>query len=262
MGSCNDFFNLGNEDNRIVAAFKEMVAGGVDPFKARSLITISMNETNTVWTVPRLRDDKQLWYPTPTACCRLVIGWEFAGSRDNPGVRHLPASPADRDQLVKMGVIDAAGKPTTRLKTGADRLTLIAKWFEFTIDRRDALSLQNFSMGPTQMFLFFAKVTGLNAGSPGFPDSFDDLWDYYTSMDCAAIASHIRYLEPSQTKTPWPAQNPGDRASILQWLIHQTGFATMPNGKHINENYFDGIGFRPFGKNLNHVIALTTGPGV
>jgi hypothetical protein len=245
-----------SEDKRIVQAYTDMMAAGVNKYKAQSLIPISMNESTTIWCLPRAAQG--LWFP-PQGCgnCRQIIGWEYGIKKDANGnnhyvVRHLPTDPTFRSWLQAIGVINADGTPSAKM-LNAGREPLAAAWFERAFSMRDVQSLQNFSLGPTQMFLYWSTLFQGKPTGNGYPSTWEDLWSFYTLADAGEVANRLVYMDPGHNPyaKEYPAQDPTNEALGTAWLTNQVGNATGASA------YWNGNGFRSYSKNLLHVIALT-----
>jgi len=91
--------------------------------------------------------------------------------------------------------------------------------------------LQSLALGPLQMDLQFSGLYTGAANKPGFPMTWDDLWNLYNAPDCATFIDQVVYLDPVSTGiATYPADHPDDDATNIKWLQYQTGGSDLSVG--------------------------------
>lgn len=252
-----DYFPLSTSD-RIRAALREMQAGGVPRGKAITMVAIARNESANIWVRPRNTQTAATPGTTyaPKACwsCRTIVGLEFVrpdGALPNVNYYRksilLPENAPARDWLIKNGWLSllASGPAITREMNvaGGDA---IAAFLEWVMIHRAKTLLDQFSIGPTQLYL----PVHFRAGSE-FPD-WNALFKFYMANNAAVIGRAIIY-------NGWtPGDDPTQRARGIAWLeANQTG--SYPTS--IGTKYWDGVGYVPFKESLRIVTAAAQSIG-
>jgi len=172
-----------------------------------------------------------MWWKDGSICTnyRQIVGWE-SNSSSNPLA--IPATiQGDAKAMAYLqsrGGVTADGTSLQApffhgFQSGLDCWEL-ARFLEWCIDNEDTTPLSALAIGPTQMDLqFSALVTGA-ANKPGYPTTWDELFQLYNSPTPGAMADQIVYLDPPATGiTSYPADHPDDAVTNLQWLSFQTG---------------------------------------
>jgi len=131
----------------------------------------------------------------------------------------------------------------------------VAIFFEWAMDNRKAKLLDNFSIGPTMMYLAQSGPF-LSSGQPscGFPATWDDIFAFYTASTIAAIAPRLTYLDQGCTGiSGYPADHPDDDANNIKWLLHQVG---MGSQAATEQYYIHGYGNAGADRNTGYHGAL------
>jgi len=114
-----------------------------------------------------------------------------------------------------------------------------ALFFEWVLAHRRANLLDQFSLGPTQIYLGLSPVA-ITPSACGHFDTWDDMFDFWTSVTIKEVMDRIVYLEPPCTSTPYPSAPGGDpRAKGIAWLTHHTGNTAAATA------YYDGSDLPP-----------------
>lgn len=213
--------------DRLYQAIKDCNAAAI-PFRRMAIVlAASVNETDVTFGVPR---DPSLPYPPTCFTARQILRAEKGRSQSSP----LPASWTSDPELMTWaanhGFIDGAGS-TFWLRSGVTALdkvtepnTALAMLFESLIDQRKNRAMEIFSIGPTQMYLYYA---GFSAGSrtsiKGRFDTIDELFRFYMSRSIADNfnGSWYDYLPTTRTDYPTPGCPAAQRESYLTAV--QTG---------------------------------------
>lgn len=212
--------------DRIDAALTDLTGDGVDVSKAISLVALSINEGAVLWGQPR---GDSLYYAKDQVCndYRQILGWEGGGGLDIPSV--VLADQATMDYLSSRGGVDPTG---TKLQApffhGFDSNHLdcpeLARLLEWAVDTQNTAPLYALSLGPTQMALRFSALYTGAANKPGYPTTWDELWQLYNAASPSQFADQVIYLDPLATGiTTYPADHVNDDATNIAWLQFQTG---------------------------------------
>lgn len=265
--ACTSEFNETSttQNQRIVAAVRGLREGGLSLVAAQSIVAISVNESNVVWSVDRSQQvithasGKRDVFPWRADKCRprrQVIGFEHALCNGHPCFK--PVSAPVEAALIQRGYAfrGAGGHLYSTNDFGPIGK---AVFMELVMVYRDVKALHNISIGPTQMFLGQGPLQrGVEAEMPGlagWPTSWNDLYNMYFTCDPVAYVKRFRYLQASW----YPAQDPNNRAACITWLTKQVGW---PAGAAL---YYDGgspqtgVTYQSYKSNLLRVISLTGG---
>jgi hypothetical protein len=106
----------------------------------------------------------------------------------------------------------------------------MADFFEWTLDKRKGFLLNNFSIGPTMMWMAYsgeAARAGLVAQKDvAWPDTWDDIFDFYMTTDAGTLGKEITYLDKARTGSSfYPADDRTDDDKIIHWLTYHVGNA-------------------------------------
>jgi hypothetical protein len=182
--------------------------------KAAIVAAVSVNESAATFSMKR---DDLLVYPpecypsrqtliieegNPSLGTRLRTSWTSDAEIMARLAEQGWLNPGAPDQLSKaFGVTDLIKTPNV----------LLASLFEWLIDRRKTAALGAFSVGPTQMYLRQSKMAGgLNGFTvPSFPDTIEDLWEFYTANTYATLwaTGFWDYLSVTAASYPTPASS-------------------------------------------------------
>lgn len=181
-----DYNTLKSETDRIKEAFRAMRDGGVPLDKARSLIALSVPETDVHWTIARTPD---LWWDTQCFPLRVDVGLEFGepiyqrsaagvtllNDAGNPKIdvvliRSSAVADAEARQYLKTNgwiaeLPASKNKYVTRQDPPYYYLTgglagvgtnEMAQFFEWVGDKRKFRLLDQFSIGPTMQWMAYS----------------------------------------------------------------------------------------------------------
>jgi len=215
---------------RIDTALKELTQGGVSVHKAISVIAVSGNECGYIWNQTRA---PTLWFEnSPCWQCRGCVGWEFGLARvGETQVRILHDANKEKEALAYLqdnglATMGTSGHllATQKLSTPANNDN-IARWFEWAVSNRRADLLPNWSVGPTQMYLYWSALTigvAPNRGKtvdPRWLNTWEQVFNYHMASSALARANAITYLDPSYNGVDaWPSQRPTDADLAIAWL--------------------------------------------
>lgn len=255
-----NFIGEPNFNNRLTYVIKTAVAAGVPAAKAISIAALSVPESNVIWLVDRGPGD--LLFSRACWGCSAFVGLEFgeeiwARNADDQPIMNADGShkiaawairpsavndPDSRAYLLSRGLIADASYAAKHMKQPGPYFKLagglldpvgspeIRRYLEWIISNRKAKLLDNLSLGPTMQYLAlsgeFVRATGAGSkGNCGFPDTWEDIWDFYMQSDVARIMhDHITYLDPGCTgMQTYPAEHPDDDVANVKWLTYHTG---------------------------------------
>lgn len=212
---------------RVVAAYTDAIAGGVDKDKAIMLIAVSDIESRIIWN--RKRSTAVIASDCP---CSTMVGLELLNGRIRV------TDPFVTSWLKKRGW--ATGSGATLSPSGPLAVPgsyAIAQFFEMVMLTRRSKLLVNFSLGPTQMHLFWSKVAGTGKVQPAFPDTWEALWDFYTAEGVAALMKKITYLDAPTCKYPKPSVlTYTDDSAGSNWASCQAGSLDGGKGYWLNKD--------------------------
>lgn len=240
-----DYSTLSVTD-RIKTALSQAAAVGIDRAKALSLTALSIPESDAIWTMARatggpLNSMDSCWPG------RVVIGLEtrsgtFGRRFDDAWVKNSEG--ALFLQSNGYGQLKSDGQIYPTIKTNSKELAFLLDW---VIGRRFGDLLADFSVGPTQEYLWFTKMSTDSSGGPknadgtpaspntGFPATWEDLATFITETDAGALMEQIVYMDPANnpfSKT-WPASHPDDDEENMKWLTNHVG----PGSSILNTYY-------------------------
>lgn len=244
-------------NGRIQMAFSQAKTAGINADKARSLIAVSVREADAIWTENRetggpLRAMDSCWPG------RVVVGFESRSGKY--GRRFDDAWVADAEALAflqnsGLGILKDDGEVYPTVTKGDDNRE--AALFEWVVGRRKARLLADFSLGPTQMYMWYSQMSvdsgaGPSVANTGWPKSWEEMASFYTETDAGALMKRINYLDPGVNPyaSSWPSEHPDDDTTNMAWLRNQVG----PNDPSFLDTYYHTY----FKKNLIKTIGLTS----
>jgi len=214
----------GTATQRIRRIRDELIEVGVDKDKAISLAALSRRESGSIWIQPH-----ELYRETPDSpcACRVVIGNEYLAPE---GSAPLWRKDVTNDARVRAFIKSKGGLgPTVSsghyVQVGAAAGTnnqFHVEVFEHIVKVKSGSALAGYSIGPTQMWMGHAKMCGVAVYRPTWPETWEQLWTFWKSRDLKALADAIRYLDPGETKRPWPAADDSE-SNLTQWCAFQSG---------------------------------------
>jgi hypothetical protein len=119
----------------------------------------------------------------------------------------------------------------------------MAKFFEWVGDKRKFRLLDQFSLGPTMMWMAYSGegakairenpidwVAQTKSAAPprdnAWPDSWDEIFHFYTSASAGDLGKKITYMDWPRSGIHWyPANDPTDKEKIVKWLTAHVGNA-------------------------------------
>lgn len=256
--SCTANYLALSTSDRIRTALAELKAGGVPRGKAITMVAIARNESANIWVRPRTTQTSATpgttYAPLPCWSCRTIVGLEVVHpSGGLPNVAYyrqsimLPENAAARAWLTANGWLSVlpSGPAVTRDMNvaGGDA---IAAFLEWVMIHRAKTLLDQFSIGPTQLYLpVHFRANG------EFPD-WNALFRFYMANNAAVIGKVIKY-------SGWtPGDDPTQRDRGIAWLeANQTG--SYPSG--IATKYWDGVGYVPLKESLRIATAAAQSIG-
>lgn len=194
-------------NQRVAEFLLQSDQSGVPFRKAAIVAAISDRESNSTFRIPR---NDMLIYPPECYPTRQILLLE----EGNPALgtsmpKAWTADPEIMRRLNDVGWLNKAGTglvsqfgKTDSLDTPNDAY---ASMFEWLIDKRKSAALSAFSIGPTQIFLKQAPLTGGKIDV--FPKTFEDLWTFYTATEAAPQwrLGFWDYLKTDVASYPTPA---------------------------------------------------------
>lgn len=197
-----------------------------------SIIALSGPETGYRWN--EYRENAVIFansdgMPECNECCTPVgIEWDFSQS-PNRYRDTIKNGSALATQLVNKGYATVQGDGRLQ-RTDKSNQPYATRWaFEQCIYQRDKKALNNFSVGPTQMWFGDGQGKIHIAGQGPEPD-WDRIWAFYTGTIINSMSAAALYLD----SPPYPAD---DRFvnNVVRWLKLQTG-----GGGDWAEQYYSG----------------------
>lgn len=242
---------LATESERIRTALVSMRAAGVGRGKAITMCATARNESDNFWTEPRVLTIPEQYEDIPCWSCRTIVGLEFA--RIEGGVMFyrpsLRPGSAAYQWLASHGWASDLGSRgiAVTLRMAVPGGPEIAAFLEYVMQNRLSGLLDQFSIGPTQMYLAVHFGAGKN-----FPD-WNALFRFYLSNSAGRIANQVTYY------SGWtPGDDPTDRNRGIAWLrANQTGGSD--NG--LATRYWEGTGYTPFSESLRICTAAANAIG-
>jgi hypothetical protein len=226
------------------AALLECMAAGVDREKAISVLALTWRETAMRILTPRSGQAE-----LDASCdCRTVVGMELVQGQFR---QSLAADQEAIDFLTTSGFAIAGQnglQPAGGLGNPNTDGSSTALFFEYVVTNRKAHLLDQFSIGPTQMHLFWSALMPVTPntrpGQPdgqnrcGWPSTWEELWTLYISDSVPTLLDQVTYLDPPCTNgLPYPASPTGDpHSKSVAWLAKHTG------NSNDAEKYWQGIG--------------------
>lgn len=200
-------------------------------------LALSYRETDIVWLTQRPNaDDAQ-------CPCRTSVGLErSSGGAYKMSTRSDPEALAF---LAANGLIQpgpAGDRPAnSAAEPGGQGVAL---FFEWVVAHRKAALLDNFSLGPTQMHLYWSALRH-PGGRCGFPETWEEVWDFYNSQTYSNVATYLQYMDPPC----WTKPSPGavvmpNRDQVIAWLNGHTGGAHDAHGYSVSEAYYEGAAWK------------------
>jgi hypothetical protein len=105
-------------------------------------------------------------------------------------------------------------------------------YFEWVLNHEKGALLNNFSIGPTMMYLAFSGEAAKAGASPTgiadarWPQTWDDIFNLYVAATEDRPNKYLSYLDKSQTKLPYPSEAPNNQQATINWLVKQVGNPT------------------------------------
>lgn len=191
-----------------------------------SIIALSGPETGYRWNEFRrnavifANGDGQ---PDCAECC-TPVGIEWSGTTYRRSMKST--TPTGAAILSKGYAIEDGGMLTRRGQANEPQATRFV--FETCVQYRDEAVLDNFSVGPTQMWM--GQGQGRIHILGGAEVNWDRLWAYYTGTASNSASAAALYLD----RKPYPFDQPSPD-NVISWLRAQTGSTAG-----IAESYYSG----------------------
>jgi hypothetical protein len=234
MAKWEDFASVTDRDSRIAN-----VVNNLSPILGEELamaaVGISGSESSFNWsTKPLDGKDQVIICPEPTT----IVGIEPAGG--DYGAMQLIHSPDNAKaawEAIERGLITKdVSTGTTKYFAKGDTKAPNSRGqhmlFQVGLKYRDKGLIRTFSVGPTQMYMQYAAVTGGTDSTRGA--SWEDLYRMYHSWEPAKFAKWLTYLK----KPPYPGR-PMDETRSIQWLarICQAGCSATAATSYFNSRF-------------------------
>jgi len=185
--------SLANGHDRLDAMMAEAAEAGVPARRAVLFGLLSMNETNYTFGVRRPLESAV--YPPECYPLRQILKIERGADDHFPLTQTWLGDAEVMDHLRATNSLRSAPSGALVL-TNEYAITdsierpnlMVQNLFEWLIDRRKVDHLRAFSIGPTQMWLFYSPAA--NASETVMRNRFptlDDLWRFYTATDHATL---------------------------------------------------------------------------
>jgi hypothetical protein len=152
----------------------------------------------------------------PLNCCVTIIGIEDK----HKVIAKAWQKPEIKEYLKSKGFADDFGFWKGAFKTAYIAPEFFELWEQIVAKRWNEL-LYHIALGPTQINLVWTGPSfGGNGKNPGFPDTWEKCWDFYTQKDSFDVVLNTcdAYLNDNGIL------NPGlDDAQGINWTVNQTG---------------------------------------
>jgi len=256
-----------------IAVLEFLQTAGVSRAKAVSLVALSGREVDYIWWEQRdTIATRKIGAPENECLCRQVIGLE----RERTQVGYQLSTCTDAEAIAFLqaqGMVQAGGPHGCKPAGKAAQPDGAADYFEWCMARKKGKLLDNFSVGPTQMYLRFFFEPAFHPGQVvhcGMFQSFEDIWSFYTNPgpvpdegpanlgdlsapdQPAILLEHITYLDPIclGPGIQYPgAPTGGGKANVVAWLTRHVGNATGA------DKYYEGAGIGP-GKAYKNMLFI------
>jgi hypothetical protein len=217
-----DFRTL-NTQQRITTALSALTAAGVPKRYAQWVVADTGMEDKYQWVTADRLGILASGQP------RIPVGLEH-----REGIlQSVWDNNKSRQLLLDLGVVGGPDQTGTTAMHWADKVLSgdgdnewITRIFENALHFQIPELLAHFSVGPTQMFMFYSQMyipilrahgDNITHWRPGWPSSWQDLYNMYLTGDIA------RYFSERISKYLPPPPAGDSETEAIEWLIHETG---------------------------------------
>jgi len=237
---------LHGPNGRRFTAVKSLMDAGMAKNKAVSIVAVSQIECCGSWSQSRETD--MIFDQTPCWTMRQGVSLErpsndapasvkvmySSGMKDPDALAYLQSRGLATLTQFGLAATDKLLPPNNWCGTNT---TEVARWLEWTIMNRKANLLQNFSVGPTMIWLA-ESGPGVQAGlTPNmgcsFPATWDDIFNLYMAQVPIAAGNAINYLDPpcyghfpgypADIAPTGQTTDPSVEGPITDWLVNHVG---------------------------------------